>query len=263
MSLTCSRPCRARVRCVVCVSRSSLSSPAIDWFDTLSLFHALCGLSSLLSLVIDRFDSLPRSRTMCGLLTRHRYRRRSLTGSTPCCPCAQYAVCHSYHRLSLTGSTPCRARTRCVVCVSMTSLSSLVIDVFETLPRSCAMCGLFEHVIAVSRLARYVWSVLPLCRYRRLSLTCSTLCRRAHDVWSVLACHRYRRLSLAFSTPCRARAPCVVCVSTSSLSSLVIDVFETLPRSRAVLCVSTSSILSLVIDGFDTLPRPRAMCGLL
>ena len=177
--------------------------------------------------------------------------------------CGLVLARHRYRRLSLACSTPCRARAPCVVCITTSSLSPLVIDVFETLPRSRAMCGLFEHVIAISRLARYVWSVLPLCRYRRLSLTCSTLCRRAHDVWSVLACHRYRRLSLAFSTPCRARAPCVVCVSTSSLSSLVIDVFETLPRSRAVLCVSTSSILSLVIDGFDTLPRPRAMCGLL
>ena len=49
-------------------------------------------------------------------------------------------------------------------------------------------------------------------------------------VWSVLARHRCRRLSLARSTPCRSRARCVVCYSTSSVSSLVKDGFDTLPR---------------------------------
>ena len=53
---------------------------------------------------------------------------------------------HRYRHLSLTGSTPCRVCARCVVCVSTSSLSSLVIAGFDTLPRS--MCGLRSHAIA-------------------------------------------------------------------------------------------------------------------
>ena len=103
-------------------------------------------------------------------------------------------------------------------------------------------------------------------------------------MWSELARHRYRRLLLFCSRPCHARARCVICVSTSSLSSIVFGGFKTLlrwrrdvwcvlardryrrvslscstlcrARARYVVCVSTSSLLSLVIDGFDTLPRP-------
>ena len=126
--------------------------------------------------------------------------------------------------------------------MSASSLSSLVIVVFDTMPRSRAICGLFS--------ARH--------RYRRLSLTCSTRCRARercvvcvatsslssivvdefdnlphwqYDVWSVLARHRYRRVSLSCSTPRRFRARYVVCLSTSSPLSLVIDGFDTLPRS--------------------------------
>ena len=197
---------------------------------------------------------------------------------------------HRYRRLLLTCSTRFRARARCVVRVSTSSLSSIVVDGFDTV-----------------------------------------LCWRC-DVWSVLARHRYRRVSLSCSTPCRARARYVVCLSTSSLLSLVIDVFDTLPRSlrglgsrfiaviawycpvaspvtatfaveivhtnfpwigpaiapdvwsvlpryryrrlsltgstpchagaRRVVCVSAYSIRSIIIDGFDTLTRSRAMCGL-
>ena len=140
---------------------------------------------------------------------------------------------HRCRRLSLARSTPCRARARCVVCFSTSSISSLVIDGFDTLPRS--MCGLWFHVIAV--IACYCRVSGPVATtivvrdvhtdYPRIVLAI------ARVVWSVLARHRYRRLSLTGSTPCRARARCVVCVSTSSLSSLVSGVFDTPPRSRA------------------------------
>ena len=157
-----------------------------------------------------------------------------------------------------------RYRAQCVVCVSTSSLSSLVINGFDTLPRS--MRGLSSHVIAV--IACYC----PVSSHIATTIAVGNVhtdCPRigpaiARDVWSVLARHRYRRLSLTCSTPCRARARCVVCVSPSSLSSLVIDGFDTLPRSRVrcVECVSTSSLSSLFIGVFDTLPRSRAMCGL-
>ena len=146
---------------------------------------------------------------------------------------------HRYRCLSLTGSTPCLPR-------SMRGLSSHVIAVIAC---SCPASSPVATAIAVSN----VHIDCP-----RIGLAI------ARDAWSVLARHRYRRLSLTGSTPCRARARCVVCVSPSSLSSLVIDGFDTLPRSRVrcVECVSTSSLSSLFIGVFDTLPRSRAMCGL-
>ena len=119
-------------------------------------------------------------------------------------------------------------------------------------------------------IARDVWSVLARHCYRRLLLAGSTPCRTrcvvfvrtaiavgnvytdclrmgpaiARDAW-LLARHRYRRLSLTCSTSCRARARCMICVNTSSLSSPVIDVFETLPRSRATggLCLHVIAIV--------------------
>ena len=52
-------------------------------------------------------------------------------------------------------------------------------------------------------------------------------------------------------------------VTTLSLSSPVIDVFDALPaRARCVVCVSTSSLSSFVIGVFDTMPRSRTLCGL-
>ena len=141
---------------------------------------------------------------------------------------------HRYRRLSLTGSTPCRARAQCVACVSTSSISSLVIDGFDTLPRS--MRGLSSHVIAVIACSCPVSSpVATAIAVSNVHIDCPRIGPAiARDVWSVLARHRYRRLSLTGSTPCRARARCVVCVNTSSLSSLVIDGFDTLPRSRAM-----------------------------
>ena len=118
---------------------------------------------------------------------------------------------HRYRRLSLTGSTPCRARAQCVACVSTSSISSLVIDGFDTLPRS--MSGLRSHVIAV------ITCICPVS-----SPVASTIAAWnvhtdsprigpaiARDVGSVLPCHRYRRLLLTCSTLCRACAPCLVC----------------------------------------------------
>ena len=120
---------------------------------------------------------------------------------------------HCWHRVLSPGWA--RYRARCVVCVSTPSLSSFVIDGFDTLPRS--ICSLRSHVIAV--IAYY-------CRVSGLVATTiavgnvHTDCPRiwpgiARHVWSALARHRCRRLSLTGSTPCRAR--CVVLVRTSSL----------------------------------------------
>ena len=67
-----------------------------------------------------------------------------LSGFRPCRYYYRRGQCP--HRLSPDWA---RYRARCVVCVSTSSLSSLVIDVFDTLPRSHAMCGLRSHVIAV------------------------------------------------------------------------------------------------------------------
>ena len=156
---------------------------------------------------------------------------------------------HRCHHMLLSGFRPCRyyyRREECshrlspaqrVVCVSTPSLSSLVIAGFDTLPRS--MRRLSSDVIAV--IACYCPVSGPVATTIAVG-NVHTDCPRigpaiARDVWSVLARHRYHRLSLTCSTPCCARTRCVVCVSTSSLSSLV-------------------------IDGFDTLPRARAMCGL-
>ena len=146
---------------------------------------------------------------------------------------------HRYRRLSLTGSTPCRARARCVVCVSTSSLSSLVIDGFDTLPRSRAMCGLRSHVMAVvACYCRVSGPVATTIAVGNVHTDCPRIGPAiARDVSSVLARHRYRRLSLTGSTRCCARSPCMVFVSTSSLSALV-------------------------IYGFDILPCLRAMCGL-
>ena len=141
---------------------------------------------------------------------------------------------HRYRRLSLTGSTPCRARARCVVCVNTSSLSSLVINGFDKLP--CSIRGLSSHVIAA--IACYCPVSSPAATtiaVGNVHIDCPRIGPAiARDVWSALARHRYRRLSLTGSTPCRARTQCVICVSTSSLSSLVIDRFDTLPRSRAM-----------------------------
>ena len=139
---------------------------------------------------------------------------------------------HRWHRVLSPGWA--RYRTRCVVCVSTSSLSSLVIDGFDTLPRS--MCGLRSHVIAV--IACYCPVFSPVAKAIAVG-NIYTNCPRiwpaiAHDVWSVLARHRCRRFSLTGSTPCCACARCVVCVSTSSLSSLVSGAFDTSPRSCAL-----------------------------
>ena len=133
--------------------------------------------------------------------------------------------------LSLTGSTRCRARAQYVVCVSTSSLLSLVIDGFDTLPRS--MCGLRSHVIAVIACLCMVFSPVAAAIAVGNVHTNWIGPAIARVVWSVFTRHRYRRMSLTGSTPCCARARCVVCVSTSSLSSLVSGVFDTPPRSRA------------------------------
>ena len=112
------------------------------------------------------------------------------------------------------------------------SRSSFVIDGFDTVPRS--MCGPRSHVIAVIACLCMVFSPVAAAIAVGNVHTNWIGPAIARDVWSVLARHRYRRLSLTGSTPYRARARCVVCVSTSSLSSLVVDGFDTLPRSRAM-----------------------------
>ena len=167
---------------------------------------------------------------------------------------------HCYRRLLLLCSTPCGARARYVVCVSTSSLSSIVIDVFDTLPRSRAICG---NVIAI---------VASHCRVRHPAAL-------ARDMWSVLARHRYCRLSLTGLTRCRAR--CVVLVRTSSLSlhgnsgrqschcyyrrgqcSQRLSPDWARNRTRCMVCPTTSSLSSFVIDVFNTLPGSRVMCGL-
>ena len=127
-----------------------------------------------------------------------------------------------------------RYRPQCVVCVSTSSRSSFVIDGFDTLPRSTR--GLSSHVIAVIACSCPASSpVATAIAVSNVHIDCPRIgLAIARDAWSVLARHRYRRLSLTGSTPCRARARCLVCVNTSSLSSLVIDGFDTLPRSRAM-----------------------------
>ena len=152
-----------------------------------------------------------------------------LSGVRPC-------RCYYRHEECLSRLSPHLARYRAqyVVWVITSSLSSLVIDGFDTLPRS--MRDLSSHVIAV--IACYCPVSSPVATTIAVG-NVHTDCPRigpaiARDVWSVLARHRYRRLSLTCSTPCRARARCVVCVSPSSLSSLVIDGFDTRARARDV-----------------------------
>ena len=156
-------------------------------------------------------------------------------------PCRYY-----YRREECSCRLPpdlARYRARCVVCVSKSLLSSFVIDGFDTLPRS--ICSLRSHVIAV--IAYY-------CRVSGLVATTiavgnvHTDCPRiwpgiARHVWSALARHRCRRLSLTGSTPCRARARCVVCVSTSSLSSHVIVGFPALSLLLSLWGMSTPWVL--------------------
>ena len=149
-------------------------------------------------------------------------------------PCRYY-----YRREECSCRLPpdlARYRARCVVCVSKSLLSSFVIDGFDTLPHS--MRGLSSHVTAV--IAYYSRVSGPVATTVAVG-NAHTDCPRigpaiARDEW-LLARHRYRCLSLTGSTPCRACARCVVCVSTSTLSSLVIDGFDTLPRSRAMCCL--------------------------
>ena len=103
---------------------------------------------------------------------------------------------------------------RCVVCVSTSSLSSFVIDGFDTLPRS--MCGLRSHVIAVIACSCPVSGpVTTTIAVRNARTNCPRIWPAiARNVWSVLARHRYRRLSLTSLKPCRDR--CVVLVRTPS-----------------------------------------------
>ena len=166
---------------------------------------------------------------MWSSFARHRCHRMLSSGYRPCRYYDRREECS--HRLS---PNLVRYRAQCVVCVSTPSLSSLVIDGFDILPRP--MRGLSSHVIAV---------IIGYCPVSRPVATTiaggnvHTDCPRngpavARDVWSVLARHRDRRLSLMCSTPCRGRKRCVVCISTSSLSSLVIDGFNTQPPSRAM-----------------------------
>ena len=160
---------------------------------------------------------------------------------------------HRYRRLSLTGSTPCRARARCVVCASTSSLSSLVIDGFDALPRS--MCGLRSHVIAViACYCRVSGPAATTIAVRNVHTHCPRIRPAiAHNVWSVLARHRYRRLSLTGSTPCRARR--VVFVRTSWLSLHVIVRFPVLS-----LLLSPWAMFTPIVPGLGLLSR--AMCGL-
>ena len=155
--------------------------------------------------------------------------------------------------MSSACSTPCRGRERCVVCVSTSSLSSFVIDGFDTLPRS--MCGLRSHVIAV--IACYCQVSGPVANTIAV-MNVHTDCRRiwpaiARNAWSVLARYRYRRMSLTGSTPCRAR--CVVLVRTSSLSSHVIVRFPVMS-----LLLSPWAMFTPIVPGLG--PLSRAMCGL-
>ena len=119
-----------------------------------------------------------------------------------------------------------------MVCVTTSSLSSLVVDGFDALLRSRAMCGLCYHVIAIVACHSRVQHPAALAR----------------DVWSVLARHRYRRLSLTGSTCCRAR--CVVFVRMSSLSSHVIVGFPALSLLLLLWGMSTPWVVSA-----------RARCG--
>ena len=166
------------------------------------------------------------------MLTRQRCRRLLLTGFA-----TRPRAMHGRFSHVVAGIAYCPRvgppyRVRRLVCVSTSSLSSSVIDGFDTLPHSTR--GLSSHVVAV---------IVCYCRVSGPFATTiavgnvHTDCPRigpaiARDEW-LLARHRYRRLSLTGSTPCRARARCLVCVSTSSLSSLVSGVFDTPPRSRA------------------------------
>ena len=104
-----------------------------------------------------------------------------------------------------------RYRARCVVCVSTSSLSSLVIDGFDTLPR--AMRGLRSHVIAVIACYYPVSSpVATAIAAGNVHTDCPQIGPAiARDVWSVLARHRYRRLPLTCYTLPRSRAMCGLC----------------------------------------------------
>ena len=144
-------------------------------------------------------------------------------------------------------------RARCVVCVTTSSLSSFAIDGFDTLLRS--MCGLRSHVIAgIASYCRVSGPVATTIAERNVHADCPRIWPAiARNVWSVLARHRYRRLSLTSSTLCRAR--CVVLVRTSSLSCHIIVQFPALAP-----LLSPWGMFTPIVPGLD--PLSRAMCGL-
>ena len=264
---------RYRAQCVVCVSTSSLSSLVINGFDTLprsmrglsshviAVIACYCPVSSHIATTIavgNVHTDCPRigpaiARDVWSVLARHRYRRLSSTGSTPrharCVvlvrtsslpshvfvrfPVRRYYYGRGQYSHRLSPDCP-RSRARCVVCLSTSSPSSLVIDGFDTLLRS--MRSLSSHVIAVIAcfcpVSRPVTTTIAV---GNIHTDCPWIGPAiARNVWSLLARHHHRGLSLTPSTHCGVRARWVVCVSTSSLRSLVIDGFDTLQRSRAM-----------------------------
>ena len=104
-----------------------------------------------------------------------------------------------------------RYRAHCVVCVITSSLSLLVIDGFDTLPRS--MRGLRSHVIAVIACYYPVSSpVATAIAAGNVHTDCPQIGPAiTRDVWSVLARHRCRRLSFTCYTLPRSRAMCGLC----------------------------------------------------
>ena len=160
---------------------------------------------------------------------------------------------HRYRRVSLSCSTPRRFRARYVVCLSTSSPLSLVIDGFDTLPRS--MRGLDSHVIAI--IAWYCPVASPVITTIAVDIVHTNYPRIrpaiAPDVWSVLPRYRYRRLSLTCSIRCRAH--CVVLVRASSLS------LHGVVRSPVLsLLLSPWTLFTPISPGLG--PRSHPMCCL-
>ena len=131
-----------RARCVVCVTTSSLSSFAIDGFDT--LLRSMCGLRSH---VIAGIASYCRVSGPVATTIAVRNVHTNCSRIWPAIARIVWSVLsrHRYRRLSLTGSTPCRAR--CVVFVRTSSLSSHVIIRFPALLLLLSPRGMFTPIV--------------------------------------------------------------------------------------------------------------------
>ena len=134
--------------------------------------------------------------------------------------------------------------------VSTSSLSSFIIDGFDTLPRS--MCGLRSHVIAVIACSCPVSGpVTTTIAVRNARTNCPRIWPAiARNVWSVLARHRYRRLSLTSLKPCRDR--CVVLVRTPSAIACYCPVSSPVATTLEPTCMYVNPVTKIATNNTVT-----------